>query len=77
MSTDNPSNSKIRVCKSVNGVTGRMIWFGKRTVVRMISSTSYNKSDGSNLALNQKVVLIMAARGLWLSCCSPLSKPER
>jgi hypothetical protein len=48
MSTDNPSNSKIRVCKSVNGVTGRMIWFGKRTVVRMVSSTSYNKSDGSN-----------------------------
>ncbi|MCJ7531806.1 MAG: hypothetical protein MUO64_12345 [Anaerolineales bacterium] len=71
MSTNNPSNSKIRVCKSVNGVTGRMIWFGKWTMVRMISSTSYNKSDGINLALNQKVALFKNARGVIVLLLTP------
>jgi len=40
-----------------------MIWFDKWTMVRMISSTSYNKSDGINLALNQKVALFKNAQG--------------
>jgi hypothetical protein len=41
----------------------------------MISSTSYNKSDGINFALNQKVALFKNARGV-IVLLLPRSKPE-
>jgi len=37
----------------------------------MISSTSYNKSDGINLALNQKVALFKNARGVIVLLLNP------